>query len=460
MQLQPGSRFRDAALQSDQATIVGVFADNAHPYVSASPSLEVSQDQRQVTIQWVIDPGRQARFGEVSILGNERFAETMLSQRVEIQPGTPFRESLLRQSEGELYALTLFRTVTSKPLYGSAHGDSIPIQITVQEASPFRGHFSVGYGREERFRFGVNLTWRGILQTSSRLEIDFKRSELEPYSISGRFVKPDFLLRRLTFVAYPFIRRETEPSYKANRRGIRLSLEHPLVGRLDGVFSYTIEQTELDTSTISLVTREQSVQPLYNKSSFTFGLLFNSSRPPFNPDRGVNLTLYQTFSGRGFDSPYQFSRTLLDIRNYTGLTQALTLAWRLKVGFLISQEDDQFVPVEERYFSGGSTSVRGWSRYELGPRDASGVPIGGNSLLEGSIELRFPIWAILSGVAFTDFGNVWIPSLTYKVDEVRFAAGTGLRVGTPVGPIRFDYALQLGGGKGASQFFFSFGHAF
>jgi len=458
--LRPGMRFRDEALQADQATIIGVFADNAHPYVTAEASLEVSLQEHHVTIRWGVDPGPAARFGEVRIRGNERFSEQMLSERLEIEPGAPFRERLLRRSEGELYALTLFRTVTGKPLYEEARSDSIPVEFSVQEASPFRGHFAVGYGREERFRFGINLTWRGVLRSTSRLEIDFKRSELEPYSISGRFVKPDFLVRRLTFVAYPFIRRENEPSYTADRRGIRLSLEHPLIGPLDGVFSYTIEDVGLDSATVSVVTREQDILDAYMKSAFTLGFLYNTSRPPFNPDRGTSITLYHTLSGRGFGSPYQFNRTLLDIRRYEGLTETLVLAWRLKAGVLISQETDQFVPVEERFYSGGSTSVRGWSRFELGPRDASGVPIGGNSLLEGSLELRFPIWNILSGVAFSDFGNVWMPSLTYKLDELRFAAGVGLRVGTPVGPIRLDYARQLGSGKGLTQFFFSFGHAF
>ena len=458
--LQPGSRFRDQALQDDQARIIGLFSDHARPYVNAEATLEVSAPEHRVRIAWRIDPGRRARFGEVRIQGNERFSRELLMERLEFSQGAPFQENLLRESERELYALTLFRTVTTKPLFEERQGDSVPIEITVQETSPFRAHFTVGYGREERFRFGINLTWRGVLRTSSRLEIDFKRSELEPYSISGRFVKPDFLFRRLTFVAYPFIRRENEPSYLADRRGLRVSLEHPLVGALNGVVSYTLEGITLDTTTVSSTTREQGLRASYPKSAYTFGLFYNTSRPPFNPARGLNITLYQTFSGRGFASPYQFSRTLLDVRDYTSLTEALVLAWRVKAGVLISQESDQFVPVEERFYAGGSTSVRGWKRFELGPRDAAGTPVGGNSLLEGSVELRFPILGILSGVAFSDFGNIWLPSLTYKIDELRFAAGVGLRVGTPVGPIRLDYARQLGAKNGSSQFFFSFGHAF
>ena len=66
---------------------------------------------------------------------------------------------------------------------------------------------------------------------------------------------------------------------------------------------------------------------------------------------------------------------------------------------------NEITPIEERFFSGGSMSVRGWQRSLLGPKNAENEPIGGNSLLEGSTELRYPIWNIFSGAVFLDFGN-------------------------------------------------------
>ncbi len=104
--------------------------------------------------------------------------------------------------------------------------------------------------------------------------------------------------------------------------------------------------------------------------------------------------------------------------------------------------------------------MRGWSRAELGPHNAEDVPIGGNSLLEASIELRHPIGGLLSGVIFSDFGNVWTGSFNYELGDLRYALGFGLRVGTPIGPIRLDFARPIYDEDTAWQFYLSVGHAF
>ena len=90
----------------------------------------------------------------------------------------------------------------------------------------------------------------------------------------------------------------------------------------------------------------------------------------------------------------------------------------------------------------------------------AGDKLGGNSMLEGSAELRFPLYRILSGVLFTDFGNIWLDSWDFKNRKLKYDLGLGLRVKTPVGPIRFDVATPIFDGKFNAQFFVTIGHAF
>jgi outer membrane protein insertion porin family len=92
---------------------------------------------------------------------------------------------------------------------------------------------------------------------------------------------------------------------------------------------------------------------------------------------------------------------------------------------------------------GGATTIRGWGRYELSPLSASGLPIGGNSLLAFSAEARAVLRGNFGGVAFIDGGNVWADSLGFKLNDLRYAVGPGLRYQTPVGPVRFDVGYQL-----------------
>ena len=81
-------------------------------------------------------------------------------------------------------------------------------------------------------------------------------------------------------------------------------------------------------------------------------------------------------------------------------------------------------------------------------------------MLEGSMELRFPVYDIFSGVTFADFGNIWETSFTYNPDDFLYNVGLGLRINTPVGPVRLDLASPIFEKPIRPQFFISIGHAF
>jgi outer membrane protein insertion porin family len=120
------------------------------------------------------------------------------------------------------------------------------------------------------------------------------------------------------------------------------------------------------------------------------------------------------------------------------------VANRVRLGSITSPgSEDVNVPFFKRYFLGGSTSIRGWSRYQVSPLSGSGLPIGGYTVMEGSTELRFPIRGNFSGVMFVDYGNVWNRAWDFNLNDMVYAAGPGLRYNTPIGPVRFDFGYQL-----------------
>jgi outer membrane protein insertion porin family len=196
---------------------------------------------------------------------------------------------------------------------------------------------------------------------------------------------------------------------------------------------------------------------------------------PIDPSRGSNASLEVTHASKllGSSEFEQFTRVLADAAWYRPLSRGVVLSWHVRGGVIFSpriavgSQTNAFVPPEQRFYAGGPNDVRGFRRNELGPvvyvvrdstlRNAGSPealapdsvqvsPTGGNSLVGGNIELRFPSPIFSTRMrlaAFIDGGMLWErgrPDLAPAA--LRITPGVGLRVATPLGPARLDLAYN------------------
>ncbi len=456
--LEKGKRFRDQDIQLDWELLAEQFRNSGYPYVELKPKLAVDSDNHKVDISWQIGSGPKSIFGEVVVNGNEKMATSLILKQLAFKKGQLFQQELIDKSQRQIYALGMFHIATVTANLNEERSNTIPIQIQIREAPRMIAKFGVGYGREDKVRLFSDLQRLGFLGGSRRFNLFAKHSALEPYRIDAKLNQP--ITPRTTFLLNPYLIKQSEPGFKANRYGSGLTVLHKIAQHTNGSIGYTFERVDLDKNSVQVTGNNNNLVSLYNKSSVSFGLTRDTSIPLFIPASGMFGGLTATVSGLGLNSEYHFSKIILDIRRYIQINERLIFATRMKFGTIQSYDDSKFVPVEERFFSGGTSSVRGWGRSELGPRTENGRPIGGKRLVEGSVEFRYPIWELLSGVVFSDFGNVWVDSFEYKFDDLRYAIGFGLRVATPIGPIRLDIARPVHDEAKKLQFYISVGHAF
>jgi translocation and assembly module TamA len=123
--------------------------------------------------------------------------------------------------------------------------------------------------------------------------------------------------------------------------------------------------------------------------------------------------------------------------------------------------DTDEIPIFERFYAGGSDSVRGYARRHIGPLIAN-EPLGGRTLVEWSTELRHPITETIGVVAFLDAGRVSPQTFTFPFDKLQFGTGGGVRYRSPVGPLRLElgFPLDREGDDAAWQIYASVGLTF
>ncbi len=458
LQLTAGTRFRDAGIDSDRMKLGLALENSGYPYAEVVPTLQVNEEKRIVDIIWTVRTGPRCRFRDVTVTGNEHVSSELIRKHLALLPGEQYSRRAIEESQRRIYNLSMFHVVTVTAQLTSARDSVIPVEVRVKEAPRLTTKIGFGYGREEKFRVYTDSYLLGAFGGARRLNFYAKHSDIEPYHISLKLIQPAFLSSNTTLEINPFILRQEEPGFTENRYGGNLSVLHEFNRILRSSVTYTFERVNLDTTSLADVALDNQLTDLYNKSSVTFGLTLDNSFPVFSPTSGFYAAGAFKISGLDLGSDYHFTRSLIEVRRYQPFW-GMVLAGRVKMGGIKSNDAHGFVPVEDRFFAGGSSSVRGWARAELGPMEDD-TPIGGESLFETSFELRYPIWGILSGAMFTDFGNVWIQSYRFPIDDLRYSAGLGLRVRTPIGAIRLDVARPVFDDETTGQIHLSVGEAF
>jgi outer membrane protein insertion porin family len=212
-------------------------------------------------------------------------------------------------------------------------------------------------------------------------------------------------------------------------------------------------------------------------------LVRDRSNSVVDPTRGSRVSVEARYAAGflGSDSLNQFARGSADITSYYQLGRRAVFAWRIEGGAIVSPQlgfagqSVRFVPPSERFYAGGPNSVRGYGQNQMGPvvrvvdadrvdtvitvnaadptrrdtvlsADTLLAATGGNSLLVGNAELRFPLPGFsgrLSGALFVDVGQlIERGSQLFEFSTIRVTPGVGIRIATPLGPLRFDVAYN------------------
>ncbi len=449
---QPRDR---TAVTAAHGLAVNELRDHGYPYARVATDENDGADGRAATIVFTAQPGTLAHFGSVEIAGNNSVGDRVIERQLTFKAGDLYRRSVVQESQRRLYQMELFQFVNVEALNPEQQRTDVNTRVTVAEGRHQRVNFGVGYGTEEKGRVDGEYHHVNFLGGARSAGVHGRWSSLDR-GVRADFNQPYFFAPHLSLGGEAQRWYTFTPAYYSVVTGARTTLMHRRSQRFSWSVSMSSERNnssiqdevlndpELYSDLIALGLDPTTGRQEGTLSALGFDLQRSTADSVLNARRGYQLALHAEEAGRLLPGTFNYSAFSADGRHYLPISGRLVLANRLQVGSINAQGDDPAqVPFSKKYFLGGATSIRGWGRYQVSPLGGSGLPIGGNSMLAFSSEARLSFGGSLGAVAFIDAGNVWNGDFEWKLNELRYAVGPGLRYETPVGPIRFDVGYQL-----------------
>jgi outer membrane protein assembly complex protein YaeT len=455
--LKVGKRITKEAFDQSKALLLNRLLSAGYARADVTPRTEVDPQQHTAVVTFTLQPRQRTRFGDITIKGAKRVRETAIRHQLKIKPGDIYNEKRLTSSVDAIYGMGMFQAVTPRALNPEADGEPLQVEFEVQERKPRTLRLGGGVSTVEGFRVLAAWTHRNIFGGAERLTLSTQIATFSQ-NLEQQLSTPFFLAPRTTLTQTFFARNQAEitfppfnlikdalavvdpqPNFDLLSLGGGISVNHRFTVPVSATVGVEVSWNDFSNiDTESLGEDELSnVQDNILFIQFT-EVQYDTRNSPLDPTRGVFLRGRLDHSNSAMLSDVSFVKVVLEGRHYLRLWGAVILATRLEIGGIKPYGDSDDVPFNVRFFAGGPGSVRGFKLNRLGPLDEDGDPIGGKSLIDGSVELRFPIYGPVGAVLFVDFGNVFRDSFTYRLDGLRYAVGPGLRYKTPIGPLRVD----------------------
>jgi outer membrane protein assembly factor BamA len=461
--LRPGQPFSYAAYEEARPRLT-VPLERAG-YCRAQLESKVAADRIRVEaiIRLEYEPGSPCQFGEVRLLGIDGELADAARARVTVRAGARYSITTLERTQDALYEMGRFALVRVEP-DRSGDGDVVPVTIRVTLQPRHELRLGGGFGLDPA---AANVHGRTSYQiaawprplTTTRLEL---RPALLRFREDGALaprIESRALLERLDLLT-PYLRGEAEltlaylavEAYTTVGPGFRLGVRYPLL-RPELQLAGGWQIRYLRFRDIHPVIDEAGRAALgldepYRLGFFEQSLIVDLRDHPLTPRHGLYAELRAEEGSLAAGGAFRYLRLTPELRGYVGVSRAVVAA-RVRAGALYGDQ-----PITERYLGGGASSHRGFPERRLS-RPIRGVVdgeprttvVGGGALFETSAELRAPLATIrdfaLGWVIFVDGGDVTTRPAELDLGHLHWAAGAGLRLGTLIGPIRFDVGYRL-----------------
>ncbi len=499
LELELGEPLSQVALDQARRRLLDVYAEEGFAFAEVETHLDLSPDRSRGRARFVISEREQVIVSGVTVRGARRTSESLIMSRVALTKGLPYRRSWVRQTEERLATLGVFGSVNV-----SLEDPYVParrkrVVVSVQERAPqyleARPGFGTGEGFRVTFEYGHrNLAGRAVqLRLRSQLSLlpstlifdDEVREKVDQLSLGKRLER-----RNTASLEFPDV--GLGPLFRLGVDGVEVNdlAREFLITKRAGILTLIYRPTRVFSAQLggSVELNDAEILGFDSNARDAFraflrknpipegeslvvaqriGVAWDRRDVPFGATSGTLLAASVEHArafplGETEERVADFLRLSSRAAGYVrlndkGLALAASFAWGYNHHLI---PDRQTYP-DRLFFFGGIDSVRGFPQDSVIPQDITDellaisdaqerdrllrdvVLRGGNVMVNPRVELRVPLGGALATALFIDTGNLWLEPEAVRPFDLRYSAGSGLRADTPVGPLAFDYGINL-----------------
>ena len=447
---KPDAPFNRADIDRDAQILVGDLGAKGYLYSHADDSTVIDTVAHRAKVTYRLYQGPLIFAGSLGIAGLKKVRSYVVKRELTFRPGDTLTSKKIDLSVQKLYTTGLFNYVQIQVppeilTLAEHYQDSLaePVTITVEEAHFFSVDAAIGYGTYDRVRASLETRYANLYGRGDAI------------TFNGNYDR--FQMRGAVTYTYPWI---AAIPLTAN---ISTYIEHHDItyrGLFEGIQFAVAHETELYFSyrLSAKLERAANVEALQDTNTQSIGadLFYDTRKKPADSAKGGFFQFSPELAGLGGSGTNQYYRFLLDMRGHIMPTRRLLLSSAIDIGYAKGYgANGAGVPPQVLYNIGieGIRPVRGYTENKLSP--------GGGRLavVINLLEARRQVYKWIGALAFCDGGFAWADG-TAKWGDIRWVAGPGIYVKTPVGQAELDFGYRLNGTRGWGSAYFSIGQSF
>jgi translocation and assembly module TamA len=439
--LAPGAPAVATDVLAAQQRLLAAIRAAGHPLAKVDlPPVTLVATRDEIDVAFEVSAGPHADIGPITVTGLNTVNEEYIRRRLALHSGEPFNPATIEAARADLGNVGVFSVVRVVPADQLDPQGTIPITVDVSERPLHAVELGIAYSTD----LGLNPTaaWhdRNLFGNAEQLNITAGMNlggsavQKPGYNFGIQFIKPDFLRRDQSLQIDLDAIKQSLDAYDQRALLQKIEIDRKLSEHWTVGFGLSGEQEEIS---------QEGVDKRYNLVGMPLSVKFDNTNDLLDPTRGFRAALLVTPTQSLGTPNATFTIAQLSGSTYFDLTGGgrTVIAARGLVGKAFGA--DQFaLPPDQRFYAGGSATVRGYRYQSVGPQFADGNPTGGTAVGAGSIELRQRILENYGIVGFIDAGQVTANGAPFT-SNWHVGAGIGARYYTSIGPIRLDVAVPL-----------------